>query len=88
MSKGALTEKEIEILKENPNVVNVNATRITYSEEFKQHFVSEYRKGLGPTQIFRNAGFDTKILGEKRIERAAARWRKVFDEPLNRNNSR
>ena len=34
--------------------------------------------GKGPTAIFREAGFDTTILGSKRIERAAARWREAY----------
>ena len=34
--------------------------------------------GKGPTQIFREAGFDTDLLGPKRIERAAAHWREAY----------
>ncbi len=82
MAKDKFTKEEIENLKKNPFVVNVNEIRILYSDEFKEHFIEEYRKGIGPTQIFRNAGFDPKVIGGKRIERAAARWRKAFKEPL------
>lgn len=83
MVKGKFTKKEIENLKKNPFVVSVNEIRILYSDDFKKYFIEEYRKGVGPTQIFRNAGFDPKVIGGKRIERAAARWRKAFKEPLN-----
>lgn len=79
MGRGKLTEKEIEILKKNPFVVSVNGNRIIYSTEFKQMFMKAYKKGTGPTEIFRNAGFDVKILGSKRIERAAARWKESYE---------
>lgn len=85
MAKDRFTKEEIEVLKKNPFVINVNEVRILYSDDFKKHFIEEYRKGVGPTQIFRDAGFDPKVIGGKRIERAAARWRKAFKEPLNEN---
>lgn len=57
-----------------------------YSEEFKRHFLREYAAGRKPTEIFEAAGFDKTILGNKRIERAAARWRKM-DEQSRKNRS-
>lgn len=35
--------------------------------------------GEKPGNIFRSAGFDLKILGSKRIERASYRWRESFE---------
>ena len=32
-----------------------------------------------PTAIFRDAGFDVKALGSKRIERACARWKESYE---------
>ena len=40
--------------------------------------MEEYLAGKNPTMIFREAGFNPKVLGPKRIERAAARWRKDY----------
>lgn len=40
--------------------------------------MKEYIAGKKPTQIFKDAGFDPKILGSKRIERASARWRESY----------
>lgn len=77
MGRGNLTREEIRILKENPYVEDVNDCRIKYSEEFKLLFVKEYFSGKKPMSIFRDAGFDVKILGNKRIERASARWREA-----------
>lgn len=76
MAMGKLSQTEQQILDQNPNVVKVNEDRVTYSAEFKQHFLEEYEAGRKPTEIFVAAGFDKEILGRKRIERAAARWRK------------
>ena len=77
MGRGYLTRDEIRTLKQNPYVEYVNENRITYSEDFKLLFVKEYFNGKKPMNIFRDAGFDIKILGSKRIERASARWREA-----------
>lgn len=78
MGRGKLTTEEICLLSQNPNVYDVTEKRIIYTEEFKVHFIEEYLSGKGPTKIFREAGFNPKVLGAKRIERAAARWRKDY----------
>ena len=78
MGRGKLTRAEIEKLRKNPNVISVGEDRIVYSDEFKKHFITEYMKGEKPGNIFREAGFDIKVLGSKRIERACARWRESF----------
>ena len=79
MGRGKLSEEEIRILKKNPYVVDVNERGISYSEEFMFLFIREYVQGRKPTDIFRSAGFDTKILGSKRIERACARWKESYE---------
>lgn len=77
MGRGLLTRQEITVLKQNPYVEDVNENRIVYSEEFKLLFVKEYFSGKKPMNIFRDAGFDVKTLGSKRIERCSARWREA-----------
>ena len=42
------------------------------------YYVKNYLAGKKPTEIFIEAGFDPSILGNKRIERASARWRKLY----------
>ena len=80
MGRGRLTAKEVQILYENPYVREIVDNRIIFTDEFKKYFVQEYVEvGKGPTQIFREAGFDTKVLGTKRIERAAARWKESYE---------
>ena len=36
-------------------------------------------QGKKPTAIFKDAGFDVKVLGSKRIERACARWKESYE---------
>ena len=79
MGRGKLTQDEIKILKKNPNVISVNEDRIVYSDSFKRYFVEQYFMGEKPGNIFRSAGFDLKILGSKRVERASYRWRESFE---------
>jgi transposase len=80
MSKKDFIEKEIAILSRNPYVKSVSSKGITYSEEFKQHFISEYHKGKFPREIFEEAGFDVHILGIKRVKSSSERWRKSYEQ--------
>lgn len=75
MGRGKLTKEEIAFLENNRYVERVNECYIYYTDEFKKLFVSEYKKGLKPVQIFEKAGFPVEIVGTKRIERSAARWK-------------
>ena len=80
MGRGYLSEEERKILLKNPYIRDVNGKRVSYSDEFKLHFIEEYKAGKWPQQIFREAGLDVSILGAKRIERAAARWRASYED--------
>lgn len=78
MAAKVFTEEQRKILSKNPNVESVEKTRIIYTEAFKSYYVKNYLAGKKPTEIFIEAGFDPPILGNKRIERASARWRKLY----------
>ncbi|WP_455544530.1 IS3 family transposase [Intestinibacter sp.] len=80
MSKKIFSENEIKILSKNKYVKHISAKGITYTNEFKLHFIAEYETGKTPRQIFKDAGFDIEILGKKRIECASSRWRKAYKE--------
>lgn len=75
MGRGRFSSSEIALLRENKYVIDVNETRVIYSNEFKYRFIKEYALGKRPSCIFREAGFSPEVLGTKRIERACARWR-------------
>lgn len=78
MTKKQFTEKEITVLTDNHFVKKVSPKGITYTDEFKQHFISEFMKGKFSRQIFEEAGFDAAIIGKKRIESASLRWRTAY----------
>lgn len=80
MSKKIFTESDIIILRSNKYVKNVSNKSITYNNEFKLHFIAEYEKGVMPSVIFKEAGFDTEMLGKERIKTASFRWRRAYKE--------
>jgi len=79
MSKNIFTDKEIAVLSSNPYVKSVSPKGITYSEEFKQYFITEYHKGKLSREIFEEAGFDVNVLGIKRVKSCSSRWRKAYN---------
>lgn len=78
MSKKLFTEDQINLLKNNKYIKRITRKAITYSDEFKKLFVSEYEKGLTARQIFEKYGFDVAALGEKRIKTACSRWYELY----------
>ncbi len=75
------TPEEIEILSKNPNVKSVTAKQITYTDDFKIRFLEEYNAGKMPLEIFVEAGFNQKLIGQGRIDKAAARWKRKEHRP-------
>lgn len=80
MSKIKFSQKDIEALEKNPNVLTVSELSITYSDEFKNRFINEYLRGKFPRQIFKENGFDIEVIGLKRIEQSAYRWKKTYEK--------
>ena len=78
MTKRFFTEKEQEQLKCNPYVQAVSEKAITYTDEFKHHFIEENDYGKLPREIFEAAGFDVDLVGLERIASSAKRWRKAY----------
>lgn len=67
MSKYFFTEEQVNILRQNPYVYAVSPSRLVFTKEFKERFISAYHQGELPRQILINHGFDTAILGDRRI---------------------
>lgn len=80
MSKKIFSKDEIATLSNNKYVRNVSEKAITYTNEFKIHFIAEYSKGKSSRVIFKEAGFDIDIIGLKRIDCSSDRWRKAYKE--------
>jgi len=74
MSKIKFTKEQVEELKANPNVKHVSELGITYTDEFKMHFLDEYHTGKRVLEIFESCGFDIKTIGKKRIKASRTRW--------------
>lgn len=78
MTKTLFTESDISILKKNKNVLRVSEKSITYTDEFKFYFIKEYMSGHLPREIFVASGFDIDIVGIKRVEMCASRWKAAY----------
>lgn len=70
------TTKERAYLASLPAVKSVSASHIRYADQFRVEVMCRYNAGESPTDIFREAGLDPKLIGYKRIERCIARWKK------------
>lgn len=79
MSKVIFLSKDIRKLQSNPNVQRVSELAITYKDDFKRKFMEEYLAGKLPRQIFEDNGFDINVLGIKRVEQSAYRWKKAYE---------
>lgn len=75
------SDEQVHGLQCHPYVKKVSHKSITYSESFKVHFITEYASGKFPTQIFQEAGFDTRMLGKQRVDEFARRMRKMSERP-------
>ena len=80
MSKKIFTDKEIKLLSNNPYVKSVSSKAITYTDAFKQLFISENNKGKLPREIFEESGFDVTVIGIQRVRSSGKRWRASFQE--------
>ena len=80
MSRLTFSEKDRKALSENSNVLRVSNKSITYSDDFKRHFIEEYFQGKLPRVILEEAGFDIDVVGRKRYEQSAHRWIKAYNK--------
>ena len=81
MSKIKFTDEQVAQLKENKYVKNATNNSITYTDEFKVHFINQFNIGKTSKQIFIEAGFDIKILGRDRIDQCRDRFIKFSKRP-------
>ncbi|WP_342414575.1 IS3 family transposase [Paenibacillus sp. FSL R10-2782] len=80
MSKKTFTTKEVKQLSENPYVKSASTKGITYTDEFRQLFITSNQQGKLPMDIFESCGFEVQIVGMTRIKAAAKRWRARYRE--------
>ena len=75
MVDGKFAAKERAYLASLPAVESVSASRIRYADSFRIEDMCRYNAGESPAAIFREAGLDPKLIGDKRVERCIARWK-------------
>lgn len=80
MSKKIFSSAQIKKLSKNKYVKNITEKGITYTNEFKMHFIAEYEIGKTPRQIFEDAGFNIDIVGIERVKSSSRRWRKSYND--------
>ena len=81
------TQEQIEILLKNPNVESISSNTIRFTSEFKELALKKYKEGVPASQIFKDAGFDLKILGKNPPQTCLGNW--CFREKhINKNNTR
>lgn len=80
MSKKIFSSAQIKKLSINKYVKNITEKGITYTNEFKMHFIAEYEIGKTPRQIFEDAGFNIDIVGIERVKSSSRRWRKSYND--------
>ena len=81
MGKNYFTLEQVEQLRKNKYVKHVSEKAITYTEEFKEIFILEYKSGKSPSQILTEMGFNCKVLGMTRIDGISKRTRKQSIRP-------
>jgi len=59
------TQEQIEILLKNPNVADATTNTIKFTPEFKKLALQKTEEGMSPNDIFKEAGFDLKLLGKR-----------------------
>lgn len=67
MKKTKFTPEQITALRQVPYTHNVTDYQIRFTNEFKQEFWKLYIQGQSPESIFKQLGYDPKILGTSRI---------------------
>ncbi|MGF7049671.1 hypothetical protein J2T13_004192 [Paenibacillus sp. DS2015] len=80
MSKKYFNKYEQEQLSNNPYVLRASEKSITYADEFKRLFIEQYMLRRTPREIFESSGFPVEVLGMKRIEQCADRWKKGYEK--------
>ena len=80
--KAFFSPEEINTLKQNQYIImisrGVRSDRITYTLKMKKEFSKLYDQGLTPREIFALFDIPYALIGDKRIERCAYRWRRKY----------
>ena len=77
MIDGRFTKEERAYLISLDAVDEVRTGSLVYSKRFKEECMRRCHEGERPGEIFAQAGLPASLIGYKRIERAACRWKEA-----------
>ena len=80
MSKKQFSDEEMDTLRQNPFTFNVTRNTLSFTKEFKELFLAEYKAGSIPRQILIDHGYDPEMLGNRRIWGISQHIRKQYDK--------
>ena len=81
MSKRRFNREQINDLLENSNVAKCSEKSITYAKDFKVWVISQYdEEGKTAAEIFKEAGFDLRVIGKDTPKNCLGSWRQVFKQ--------
>ncbi len=80
MSKRILNKEEQAKILANSNVKYCSDKSITFTTVFKKKAVMQYNEGLTATDIFKQAGFNLKLIGKDVPKECLRRWRKILKQ--------
>jgi hypothetical protein len=78
MSKRRFSQEEVAILSKNENVKKCGEKSITYAKDFKIKAVKRYAEGISSRDIFREAGFDFRMIGKHTPKDRLKAWNKTY----------
>lgn len=76
--KNKFTPEQIELLEKNRYTLKVTSNMIKYTDEFKEDFWCLYLTNIPIREIFDTLGYDSQILGTKRMEGFVYNLRKAY----------
>ena len=76
--KNEFTPEQIELLEKNRYTLKVTSNMIKYTDEFKEDFWRLYLANIPIREIFDTLGYDSQILGTKRMEGFVYNLRKAY----------
>lgn len=74
------TRGQVNQILNNKNVDKCSPKSVTYNSKFKIEAVRKYyEQGYSPSMIFREAGFDSDLVSNKKAKDCLQGWRKIYN---------
>lgn len=81
MSREKFTPRQMDLLKKNEYTYEVTESQIFFTRAFKEKFWAMYQGGMTPRQIVTELGYDSDILGTKRLSGIQLTIKKQANRP-------